>query len=369
MERICLVPRMNGVGGMVSFQHKLAAGLESRGIQVGFDLEDGPYAAALIIGGTRQLAKLAAARRKGLRLVQRLDGMNWLHRVRGRSADGRPSHRVSVRYFLRAEYGNWLLALIRKRLAGHIVYQSDFSKNWWDRVYGLAKSGSTVIYNGVDLSSYHPGGGQSEQGGQGPPQDSWRVLLVEGSLMGGYEMGIETAVQLGTKLGQLLKLPENISYLRPVEIRIVGKVAPEVQLNWEVALENKAGVEIVPKIEWMGLVRREEIPALDRSAHLLYSSDLNAACPNSVIEALACGLPVAAFDTGALPELVQAGSGQIVPYGGNPWRLEPADVPKLAESALDILQNQAVYRQAARRRAESAFGLDAMVENYLKVLL
>ena len=50
---------------------------------------------------------------------------------------------------------------------------------------------------------------------------------------------------------------------------------------------------------------RERIPELDRSAHLLYSADLNAACPKSVIEALACGLPVVAFDTGALPELVQ----------------------------------------------------------------
>ena len=47
MTRICLVPRMNGVGGMVSFQHKLAAGLESRGIQVGYDLEEGIYDAAL----------------------------------------------------------------------------------------------------------------------------------------------------------------------------------------------------------------------------------------------------------------------------------------------------------------------------------
>jgi len=80
-----------------------------------------------------------------------------------------------------------------------------------------------------------------------------------------------------------------------------------------------------------GLIPRDAIPALDRSAHLLYSADLNAACPNSVIEALACGLPVAGFATGALPELVTGDSGRLVPYGGDPWKLDTPAVPALVE--------------------------------------
>ncbi len=113
----------------------------------------------------------------------------------------------------------------------------------------------------------------------------------------------------------------------------------------------------------------EQIPALDRSAHLLYSADLNAACPNSVIEALACGLPVAAFATGALPELVTGDSGRLVPYGGDPWKLDKPDIPALAQAAAEILQDQARFRMAARQRAEEAFGLDTMVDRYLDVLL
>ena len=74
-------------------------------------------------------------------------------------------------------------------------------------------------------------------------------------------------------------------------------------------------------IEWLGVVRRDAIPELDRSAHALFSADLNAACPNAVIEALACGLPVVAFDTGALKELVTAGAGRLGAYGSDVWRL------------------------------------------------
>jgi glycosyltransferase involved in cell wall biosynthesis len=58
-----------------------------------------------------------------------------------------------------------------------------------------------------------------------------------------------------------------------------------------------------------------------------------------------------------------------VPYGGDPWKLEKPDVPRLAEAAVEILENQARFRAAARQRAEEAFGLERMVERYLDVLL
>jgi glycosyltransferase involved in cell wall biosynthesis len=117
------------------------------------------------------------------------------------------------------------------------------------------------------------------------------------------------------------------------------------------------------------LVPHELIPELDRSAHLLFSADINAACPNSVIEALACGLPIAAFSTGALPELVSGDSGRLVPYGGDPWTLDKPDIPALSQAVIQVLQNQDRFRTAARQRAESAFGLDKMVQRYQDVLL
>ena len=122
-------------------------------------------------------------------------------------------------------------------------------------------------------------------------------------------------------------------------------------------------------IRWIGLVAHNEIPALDRSAHLLYSADINPACPNSVIEALACGLPVASFETGAIPELVPCDVGAIVPYGGDPWRLDPPDTLALANAALSVMVDLDNRRRLARERAEKAFGLDPMVDSYLDMLI
>lgn len=380
--RICLVPRLVGVGGMVSFQHRLAAGLAARGVAVTYDLADPPYNAVLVIGGTRQLPRLLQARQKGIPIIQRLNGMNWLHRVR--TPEGK--RRTSLRHWLRAEWGNALLAVIRRRLARHIVYQSRFSQSWWERVRGPAPAGTTVIYNGVDLESCTPDGPHER------PDDRWRVLLVEGSLMGGYEHGLEIAAQLGAGLAAQLRAgqaaqPESQAgaqsvlgladgavsaysreKLRPVELMVVGRVAPEVRRQWDDRLADLVAPGLLP-IHWAGLLPGERIPEIDRSAHLLYSADLNAACPNSVIEALACGLPVLSFDTGALAELVPGDAGRVVPYGGDPWKLEPPGVSGLVNAAQEILLGGERFRAAARDHAEANFGLQGMVDKYLEVLL
>ncbi len=322
---------------MVTFQHKLSAGLRQRGINVVYSLDDKPYTAVLIVGGTRQLAKLRRARQQGVRIIQRLDGMNWLHRQR----------RTGLRHYLRSEYGNFLLGLIRSRLVDHIVYQSVFSQQWWERERGPAPVSCSIVHNGVDLDIFAPSGPHQR------PEDCERLLLVEGSLMGGYEAGLEIALELASALAKKRSAP--------IELSIVGQVQTQQKAHWQ----NQSPVSI----DWTGRVTHERIPEIDRSAHLLYSADVNPACPNAVIEAMACGLPVLAFDTGALPELVVGDAGRLVSYGGNPWKLEPPDVPALVEAAADILSSQERFRKAARMRAEAAFGLDRMVNGYLNALL
>lgn len=336
---------------MVSFQHKLASGLAARGVEVCYELAHQAYDAVLVIGGSRHIGGLWRARRRGVPIVQRLNGMNWVHRIP--SSEG--TRRTSLRHYLRAEYGNVILTFIRSRLADRIVYQSEFARRWWERVHGPTPVSNTVVYNGVDLDAYAPDGTHQR------PNDRIRLLLVEGSLIGGYDMGLEVAVQLADLLaGRPVKVHSRLER-RKVELMVVGRVNSELRARW--------GHRAKVSLHWAGLVAHENIPETDRSAHLLYSADVNASCPNSVVEALACGLPVVAFDTGALPELVTGDSGRIVPYGGDPWRLDPPDVQALGEAALEILGDLDHFRTAARARAETNFGLDEMVDGYLQALL
>lgn len=350
--RICIVPRLSGIGGMVSFQQKLTQSLKRRGIDVCMDLEDEPYQAILVIGGSHQVLKLWRARRRGIPIVQRLDGLNWLHRQRW----------TGLRHYLRSEYGNGLLKLIRNRLANHVVYQSRFAQEWWEREYDSAPGSCSVVYNGVDLSTYAPHGTSSL------PENYFRILLVEGNLMGGYEMGLEHAYNIAVKLKSELEGKTSKLKTAGLKLMVVGRVPPNQKEIWDQRISRTEDSKRV-RIEWFGLAPPEQIPEIDRSAHLLYSADINAACPNSVIEAMACGTPVVAFDTGALPELVMGEAGMTVPYGGDPWRLETPNFSAIAQAAYSILENLDRYRSGARARAEAVFGLEKMVSGYLEPLL
>lgn len=321
---------------MVSFQRKFSAGMQARGIRVTYELDGEDYDSVLVVGGTRRLRALRRTQRLGIPIVQRLDGINWLHR----------QTRTGLKHWLRAEYGNRLLARIRGRLASGVVYQSEFVRQWWERSYPPSEAENRVIHNGVDLAWFSP------KGVGDPPKDRVRILLVEGNLRGGYELGLESAV----KLAEHLKDKEGLS----TELMIAAEAPEKLQKEW--STRSRA------PIRWQGLVAQEELPALYRSAHLLYSADLNAACPNSVLEAMACGLPVIAFDTGALNELVTPEAGRLAPYGGDPWRLDAPDIEALAEAALDALEEHGELRAGARARVEQAFGLDAMVKGYLDML-
>jgi glycosyltransferase involved in cell wall biosynthesis len=331
MSKICIVPRVEGTGGMASFRLKFEQGLRARGVDVTHDLSAGADA-ALVIAGTRNLIPLWRAGQRGQRIVQRLDGVNWVQRVKWAGA----------KYTVRAEYGNAMLAFIRRRFADHVIYQSQFIRRWWEDWYGVAKVPASVIINGVDLQTYTPDGAHER------PTDRFRILLLEGSLAGGLNSGLFHAVGLADKLSAKF----------PMEVVVAGKVdATQHRLQSKVP------------VKFLGTVPREQIPTLARSSHMMYSAEVNPPCPNSVIESLACGLPVVGFDSGSLKELVTDDAGCIVPYGSNPWKLETPDISTLALSAEMVLTKQDQFRAAARKRAESAFGLDQMIESYLKVLL
>lgn len=334
MSLISIVPRVEGLGGVTSFRLKFEDALQSRGIRVINNFDDSADA-ILVLAGTKHLLPLWKARRRGQRIVQRLDGVNWVHRVRW----------AGPRYTIRAIYGNWNLAFIRKRLADQVIYQSEFIKGWWEDWYRPARVPSTVILNGVDLERYTPNGLHER------PSGHYRILIVEGSLTGALNSGLFHAAELSERLAQHYK----------IELCIVGKVDRRTKKKLERHTEFR--------VRFLDAIPREQIPWIMRSSHLLFSAEVNPPCPNSVIEALACGLPVVGFDTGSLSEIVQNDAGSLVPYGANPWKLEKPDISALETAAIEVLDAQPRFREFARKQAELKFGLDQMVNEYMKVLL
>lgn len=334
---ICVLPELKGFGGPSSFQAKLKKGMDQLGIAVHHDIREPTTKALLVIGGTRKIGDLLYAKRKGIRIVQRLDGMNWLHKKKF----------TGIAHFIRSERMNLQLLLTRRYFADAVVYQSNFTRDWWNTVHGTLRTPHSVIYNGVELSKYLPGDKPYNI------DEPIRLLVVEGSFKGGHERDLLNSVDLANSISAETK--------QQVELLIAGRV-PET-FKSDLVINEKV------TINWLGLVPHDEIPDIDRSAHLIYPAEINAACPNSLIEALSCGLPVVSYATGSLHELVGDDGGIVVPYNGDYWNLAAPDSQILAKAARQVLNNLTRFRKSARKRAEKHFNAELMVDNYRKILL
>ena len=77
---IGIIPNVRGVGGPASFNEKLEIGLTQVGVEVTYDLARTDLSSVLVIAGTRHLGVLSKIKDRGIPIVQRLDGMNWVHR-------------------------------------------------------------------------------------------------------------------------------------------------------------------------------------------------------------------------------------------------------------------------------------------------
>ena len=84
--------------------------------------------------------------------------------------------------------------------------------------------------------------------------------------------------------------------------------------------------------------------------------------PNTVLEAMSCGTPVVAFDTGGIPEMVESGvTGQIVPL---------RDSVKMGEALLSLIFNpdkREAMGKECREKIKEGYALNVQARAYLEL--
>jgi len=105
-----------------------------------------------------------------------------------------------------------------------------------------------------------------------------------------------------------------------------------------------------------------DVTALLRNGALLVHTSESEGCPNAIMEAMACALPVVAVDSGDIPGLVEEGrTGFIVP--GDDERILVARIKQLIENP----HLRITMGRQARRKAEREFSLDRLIKETLDV--
>jgi len=334
MIRIGLIPDLRqGRGGPTSFQTRFAASLNDlEGITYEFGFQSRKFDAILLINGTRWVHKLFRAKRNGATIVHRL----------GAPYSSNESANPGLITRLRIAIGMSNVVFLRRYLADHIVYQSDFVSNAWVERHGALRIPFNIIYNGVDLSRFSPGEDQPR------PEPDICLISVEGSQSDAERNPAVLAARHLVDKGY------------HVELQVFGKT-----------LEGADAWNHFPFVQSHGYIPDGNLVPFYRRAHVFISTDIkNAGCPNSVIEALACGTPVVGYRLGVLPEILDDKAGMCVPAAGNPWKGEhPGSIEHLADAILHVRNHMEAFRNGARSLAERKFSLSHMVRDYLRILL
>lgn len=323
--KIIAFPHKPGHGGPGSFQTRFEQALIKEGYQVEYAGRAVNPDLVFVVGGTKRICWLLRMKLKGVPIVHRLDGLAWLHRQQ------------DWQTFLYGEWGNVLFKFIHGLLATHVVYQSEFVKKWWDKSGWRKPKNYSIIYNGVDLNEFKP---------ISKSDKPINLLCVEGTL--DYS-------------------PYAIDLLNYLQEELIEKSDYRSLVLYGGFQNPENEKRLHPGIDYRGKVAREQLPVIYKEAMYL-SLDVNAACPNTVVEAFACGLPVAGYDTGALKELVRE-SGKVVDYGGNPWKRETPDFNALKEGLIEILDQYEELSEKAKVLSAQEYDLERMVNQYLKILL
>jgi glycosyltransferase involved in cell wall biosynthesis len=121
------------------------------------------------------------------------------------------------------------------------------------------------------------------------------------------------------------------------------------------------------RVELLGEYDQRDAPAVLRRAHLLLHTKMQDPCPTLVLEAMACGLPVAYAASGGTVELVGDEAGVGVPHLATWEREVPPEPEAMADAVERLLGDLPAYGAAARARAVERFALADWLDRHAAV--
>lgn len=255
--------------------------------------------------------------------------------------------------------GDWVEQNRKMSLAYHaadwVFYQSRFCKRAADRFLGERVGPGEILYNAVDTKHFSP------------------PIVPKERMNNEARQGFEFL--LTGKIGQHLyyRLDSTLSGLKvardaglDARLHVAGWLDPLAQREAE---HQVTVLGLANYVRFSGPYTQEHAPEIYRMADAYVMTKHNDPCPNTVLEALACGLPVLYSNTGGVSELVGDDAGVALECDvHDPWGLPVApDAKAIGAGMLAIAERHDEFAAAARRRAVERFDIDQWISRHREV--
>lgn len=261
---------------------------------------------------------------------------------------------------------NLLRRLIRPFVSHYITVSRDLH-DWLIATIGVAPERVSQICNGVDNLRFHPSPSPhlpnplplAGEGANESRCDTWQPLPPVGFFQ-------PDSIVIGS-VGRMVAVKDYPTLARAF-LRLL-ELAPELRERLRLLIvgdgESRATcLELLKphqQLVWLP-GERSDIPELMAAMDLFVLPSLGEGISNTLLEAMATGLPVVATRVGGNPELVVENvTGQLVPS---------ADIEAMAQALLIYVRDpvlRANHGTAARTLVNQKYSLTAMVNGYLSV--
>lgn len=245
--------------------------------------------------------------------------------------------RIPVVWHIRIPHSDGLLDRFLASRSSHLITVSQAVKrrfNW------LREGKIRVIYNGVDTKRFSPGPTYNDLRRKLNLNDENIVIATVGRLS--HEKGLEFLIS--ALEGIVEKYPQT-------KVLIVGNGNEEYHLSLQAKAKN---LGLSSNVIFAGF--REDIPEILRCVDVFCLPSLTEGFNRTLLEAMACGLPVVATSVGGNVELVQNSlPGLLVP---------PNNSSALAAAIVELLKNRTKSQKMGmdgRRIVEENFSIETNV--------
>jgi sugar transferase (PEP-CTERM/EpsH1 system associated) len=251
---------------------------------------------------------------------------------------------------------NWKRNQIRRLVGLNVnryIVVCEFFRSWLAQSCRVPHRKIVHIPNGVDAATFYPKGG-SRGDLDGISENVWRESLgiASDAVIVGSVGRLDPVKDFPTLLKGFAEIKRG--FPRTI-LAIVGDGPLRENL---VAIANDHG--LAGSVKWLG--QRRDIPALLRRFDLFVQTSAFEGMSNTILEAMATGLPIVTTDTGGNSELVKKDqNGSLIPVG---------DVSALIGAVGAYLRNPALRTEhgiESRRRVERDFDLSLMAVRYAEL--
>ena len=233
------------------------------------------------------------------------------------------------------------------RAANHVFFQSEYCRHAAHKHLGKRDGPGEVLYNAVDTARFMP---RQSHRADGPVR-----FLVTGRFGHHHRYRLEAAVA-----GLCAARDAGLD----AWLTIAGQFESKTLLDISRQIDE---LDLQKFVKISGPYSQSKAPDVYRAADVFVLTTHQDACPNAVLEAMACGLPVLFSANGGVPELVgtEAGVGLACPEDWETSR--PPTAEALGEGMLEIAEQREAMGNVARARAVERFDIQPWIQRHREV--